>query len=69
MRRDKDMLRVMSEVEAPLATMTAILISVGVSAAQPKAARGGRWSRPVRLTPWGRSRLSARRMSQRACRP
>ncbi|HEX3188738.1 MAG TPA: hypothetical protein VHS30_02975, partial [Streptosporangiaceae bacterium] len=29
----------MSDVEAPLATRAAILISVGVSASQPKAAR------------------------------
>ena len=52
----------MSDVEPPLATMTAILTSVGVSAAQPKAARWTRWLRRPRLTPW-ESRPSARSMS------
>ena len=47
----------MSDVEPPLATMTAILTSVGVSAAQPKAARWTRWLRRPRLTPWGRAGL------------
>ena len=53
----------MSDVEPPLATMTAILTSVGVSAAQPKAARWTRWLRRPRLTPWGEARPSARSMS------
>jgi hypothetical protein len=41
----------MSDVELPLATMTAILTSVGVSAAQPKAARWARRPRTPRRTP------------------
>jgi len=67
-RRDKNMPRAMSDVESPLATRPAILSSVGVSASQPEAGRGPRRPRTPRLMPWARSRLSARRMSQRASR-
>ena len=50
-RRDKNVPLAMSDVDAPPATRTAILISVGVSASQPQTARCSRRPRVPRLMP------------------
>src|SRR5579859_4197820 len=50
-RRERNMPRAMSGVDAPPVTMVAILSSVGVSAVQPEVARTPRRPRTPRLMP------------------